>query len=196
MLHQPALPFIPYYPKYAQWNVLPQKISSPALLFVPLPPTTRLVCLPAVAFAAYQWSLHLWNLLQMRGRSRLCLCVLSAFVCALTRPSPRPHAGVQTSTLERHLCNRAYVFRPFLLTVESQQLPCGTRVCCSVMKVLLISALGCSVHASQLENADINTYCPVARSRVGTNLTHRSLSGLLLTAADTRIFEMCVELLY
>lgn len=146
----------------------------PALLFAPLPPTTRLVCLPAVAFAAYQWSLHLWNLLQMRGRSRLCLCVLSAFVCALTCPSPRPHAGVQTSTLERHLCNRAYVFRPFLLTVESQ-LPCGTRVCCSVMKVLLISALGCSVHASQLENADINTYCPVARSRVGTNLTHRSL---------------------
>lgn len=77
--------------------------------------------------------------------------------------------------LELCLCNRACVFRPFLLTVESQQLPGGARVCCSVMKAFLISGLGCGVHASQLETAEINTCCPVARSLAVTNLTQDPL---------------------
>lgn len=103
-----------------------------------------------------------------------CVCAHSWCLCVRPNAPPPPsraHAGVQTSVLEPCLCNRACVFRPFLLTVESRQLPGGARVC-SVMKAFLISGLGCSAHASQLETAEINTRCPVARSPAVTSLTH------------------------
>lgn len=97
--------------------------------------------------------------------------------------------------LESHLCNHACVFRPFLLTVESRRLPGGAGVC-SVMKAFLISGLGCSVHASQLETAEINTRCPVAHSPAATRLTHTTLSGLSLAAADSRTFLLiCILVL-
>lgn len=115
----------------------------------------------------------------------MCVCALGVSVRANASIPQRAHAGVHTGTPERRLCNRACVFRPFLLTVESQQLPGGACVCCSVMKAFLISGLGCSLHASQLETAEVNTCCPVPRSRAGTKLAHRSLAGLLLAAADT-----------
>lgn len=92
------------------------------------------------------------------------------------------------------LCNLACVFRPFQLTVDSQQLPGGARVCCSVMKAFLISGLGCSVLASPLETAEINTCCPLACSRPVTDLARGSRSGPLLAAADTRTFKICVVL--
>lgn len=127
-----------------------------------------------------------------------CVCAHSWCLCVRPNAPPPPsraHAGVQTSMLEPRLCNHACVFRPFLLTVESQQLPGGAGVC-SVMKAFLISGLGCSVHASQLETAEINTHCPVAHSPAVTSLTHRTLSGLLLAAADSRSFLLiCILVL-
>lgn len=81
------------------------------------------------------------------------------------------HAGVQTGMLGRRLPNRACGFRLFLLTVESQQLPGGAGVCCSVKKAFLISGLGCSVHASQLETAEMNTWCRLVRPPAQEPLT-------------------------
>lgn len=128
--------------------------------------------------------LHLWN-------SNFCY---KWSACARKQLVFVPTVGVSVCTLTRGLvfrpacwsclCNHTCVFRPFLLTVESRQLPGGARVCCSVMKAFLISGLGCSVHASRLETAEINTSCPVERSLAVTSLTlypSEGCCGQLLT---------------
>lgn len=112
-------------------------------------------------------------------------------VCVRANASvpPRAHAGVQTSMLELRLCNHACVFRPFLLTVESQQLPGGAGVCCCVNESVPHLRIRLRRARLSLETAEMNTCRPLARSRPVAN---RSLSGLPLAAADTRTFERMI----